>query len=87
MTAFRIKNERPNSRKKDPVKYLKIQDCPYSGHFASSIIPVRKQWQHLWSYPDNDVWCISGSFHGPVMGNSSTADNTNQKEVRKTSLQ
>jgi hypothetical protein len=69
------KNERPNSRKKERVKYRKIQDSSYSGYFASDISAVRKQRKHGWNIPDLIVWRISGCLYPTVMGYSSTAAN------------
>jgi len=81
------KHERPNSRKKERVKYHKIQDRSHSGYFASDISVVRKQRKHGWNIPDLIVWPISGCFYHTNVGYSSTPANTNQKEVRKRLLQ
>ena len=77
------KHERPNSRKKERVKYLEIQDRSHSGYFASDISAVRKQRKHGWNYPDLIVWRISNCLYDTVVGHSYSAANTNQKEVRK----
>ena len=49
MAALSIRHEQPNLRKNRPVKYIKIQDGPNSGPFASSISAVRKQRRHCWN--------------------------------------
>ena len=83
MSSYLRKHERPNSRKKERVKYQKIQDSSHSGYFASDISAVRKQRKHGWDYPDLIVWRISGCFYPAFVGYSSSAANTNPKEVRK----
>jgi hypothetical protein len=77
------KHERPNSRKKERLRYQKIQDRSHSGYFASDISAVRKQRKHGWNCPDLIVWRISGCIYHTVVGYCNTAANTNQKEVRK----